>query len=735
MLKNRPITFFGVFLCAGIVTGLFFSLSTLILVLTIAVSGVLCFILAKNRLKYAFIALLGISVGILYSSFYCNATESDNKELCGKELHFTALVQNISPHYSDKKLTLLVTSCDFKEAENKQLLMFSSNDEIQIGDSAICTAKIEESSLRDKADGFYLMADGEIDEILTQNTKDIKSKINLLRLKISNRIGQIFEPLSKECASFFKAVLIGDRSGIDTRTTAKFSRVGISHLLAISGLHFTVTVATLYNLLFFLTGRKKLCSAFAIVFAVVYAVLCGASPSVIRAAFMCCFAFGTQIFMFKNDSFHSLALALLALLVFNPYSALSISLQLSFLSCVGVLFISPFVIHSSKDKKSVQAVKAMVSPILYSISATVASLPVLFYNFDFISIAAPVANIAVSLLATPLLFLGALCLLVSSFWLGGAQFLAYIPYALHEILMTWVDFFASSKYACVSFYIEGLSFTVVLALTSIASALVLKKKNAIKFIATCFCLIVITIGISTTLFSKSFKDNTLIKFKDTDSGALLVADFEHSAIFDLGGKSSLSSFAVKNGFTHLDYYFLSSYSENSVFRLKNSLSALSVSTLVLPNRDSPSYTISAFEQISDLADESNCAIMFTGERFDLNESLSVYTGADLDLHKSFALTAKEGDHSLLLISGTEPLSRAPLSVADHLVVSKSSAKNASRLLDSLPRFVKTLYRNEKSNDGSGIGAVVNLCSPKNIKTYKTTISFKFFNDGSLKLLD
>lgn len=735
MLKNRPITFFGAFLCSGIVTGLFFSLSTLILILTIAISSVLCFVFAKCRSKYAFIALLGISVGILYSSFYCNVTESDNKELYGKELRFTAVVQAISPYYSDKELTLLITSCDVKEAVNKQLLMFSSDDKVQIGDSVNFVAEIEESTLRDKADGFYLRADGELDEILTQNTKDIKSKINILRSKISNKIGQVFEPLSKDCASFFKAVLIGDRSGIDTRVTAKFSRAGISHLLAISGLHFTVIVATLYNLLFFLTGRKKLCSAFAIVFAVVYAVLCGASPSVVRAAFMCCFAFGTQIFMFKNDSFHSLALALLTLLVFNPYSALSISLQLSFLSCVGVIFVSSFVIRSSKDKKSVQVVKLTVSPILYTISATVASLPVLFYNFDFISVAAPVANIAVSLLATPILFLGAFCLLISSFWLRGAQFLAYVPYALHEILMTWTDFFASSKYACVSFYIEGISFTVVLALSAIVSALVLKRKTAIKFIAVCFCLIVITVGVSTKMFSKSFTDNTLIKFKDTDSGELLVADVEHSSVFDLGGKSSLASFAVKNGFTHLDYYFLSSYSEDSVFRLKNSLSALSVGTLVLPNRDSPSYTISAFEQILDLADESNCAIMFTGERFDLNESLSVYTGADLDLHKSFALTAKEGDSSFLLIRGSEPLARTPLSVADHLVVSKTAANNAPQLLDSFPRFVKNLYRNEKSSDGSGIGAVVNLCSPENIKTYKTTISFKFFNDGSIKLLD
>lgn len=735
MLKNRPITFFGVSLGAGIVIGLFFSFSVLFTVLTAVASGIFAFIFMKRWEKYIFITLLGICVGFLYSSFYCEQNEKDGSALCGKELVFTALVQNITPYYSDSELTLLVTECESAEAEDKRFLMIENSEGLKIGDTVLCTAKVTEASSWDKADGFYFKAYGEINEILPQRSNDVKSTINLVRSKISNKIAEVFEPLSPECSAFFRAVLIGDRSGIDSTVTAKFARAGISHLLAISGLHFTVIVATLYNLLFLFIGRKRLCSGFAIVFAIVYALLCGASPSVVRAAFMCCFAFGTQIFMFKNDSIHSLALALLALLILNPYSALSISLQLSFLSCVGVLFISPIVSCSRTEPKLKKFIKTLSSPILFSLSATVASFPVLFFNFDFVSIASPVANIAVSLLATPMLFLGALCLLVSAFWLGAARFLAFVPFLMYNILMSWTDFFASSKYACVSIYLEGISYTVVFALIATLSALFCKAKTAVKIITVCFCLIVVNVAVSSRLFEKSFEDNTFIEYKDTASASLLVADGERSVIFDLGGKASVSSFAVQNGFTHVDYYFASSYSEASVYKLEQSLSALSVDTLVLPSQLNESYTISAFEEISLLADKADCAIMFMGDSFEFNDEFKIYTGAESDFEKSFALAIKFAGRSFLMLNCKEPLASTPLDSTELLVVSKDTASSSAYVLDSLPQFVETLYCNQKSTDSKGLGAILNLCAPEKTDTFQSTVSFRLFKDGSFKRLD
>ena len=86
-----------------------------------------------------------------------------------------------------------------------------------------------------------------------------------------------------DTAGFAKALLLGDRSGIDYATSTAFKVSGISHIIAVSGLHVTILFTLIYLLCF---KRRWLTALIGIPSLVLFAAVAGFSPSVTRASLM-----------------------------------------------------------------------------------------------------------------------------------------------------------------------------------------------------------------------------------------------------------------------------------------------------------------------------------------------------------------------------------------------------------------------------------------------------------------
>ena len=95
-------------------------------------------------------------------------------------------------------------------------------------------------------------------------------------------------------AAFLSAILTGDTSGLSEEARSDLSEAGLSHILAVSGMH----CGFLMTLILLVTGRhrRRLLAALALPILVFYTILTGASPSVVRACIMVLFVLAAPLF-------------------------------------------------------------------------------------------------------------------------------------------------------------------------------------------------------------------------------------------------------------------------------------------------------------------------------------------------------------------------------------------------------------------------------------------------------
>ena len=141
----------------------------------------------------------------------------------------------------------------------------------------------------------------------------------------------------EESASLFIALFTGERDLLSEDLRLAFTRIGINHVLALSGMHLAILSALLERLLRAI-GIGKKTRLFTLALTVLgYMALTGFSSSVTRAGIMLIITSATFLFASSRDSFTSLCVAVAVILLFEPYAARDIGLWLSALATLGVL--------------------------------------------------------------------------------------------------------------------------------------------------------------------------------------------------------------------------------------------------------------------------------------------------------------------------------------------------------------------------------------------------------------
>lgn len=133
-----------------------------------------------------------------------------------------------------------------------------------------------------------------------------------------------------------RAVLLGEKRGLPLEIRRDFTRTGTSHLVVVSGMHFSVTLCLFVFLLRKLYVRwLRFCLMALLIIG--YCALTGFYPSVMRAGIMLLILFGGECLRRTHDSLNSLGFAGLCLSVLNPYAVGDIGMLLSFAATIGIL--------------------------------------------------------------------------------------------------------------------------------------------------------------------------------------------------------------------------------------------------------------------------------------------------------------------------------------------------------------------------------------------------------------
>ncbi|MFC4778563.1 ComEC/Rec2 family competence protein [Paenibacillus sp. GCM10023252] len=225
-----------------------------------------------------------------------------------------------------------------------------------------------------------------------------------------------------EQAGYMKGLVLGIREDLDPVQFSQFSRLGLTHILAISGLHvavFLYVLGSALRLLRFTRERLLLVLIAAVPF---YVLLSGLTPSVVRAGIMAMLGLLAARMHMLKDGLHILAAAALLMLVWDPYYLEDVSFQLSFIVTGGLIIGVPPI---RRAMPSWRRGKWALDLGAVTLTAQLFSFPVTIYYFNqFHLLSLPANFVLVPFISFVVMPLGAAALLLGEIWEPAGVLLA-----------------------------------------------------------------------------------------------------------------------------------------------------------------------------------------------------------------------------------------------------------------------------------------------------------------------
>ena len=231
--------------------------------------------------------------------------------------------------------------------------------------------------------------------------------------------------LQGETLALFSALTLGDKSGLSEELKDVYSGVGVSHVLALSGMHLSF-FAVILNFFLLNYFRRRCWRWIGVSLAVMliwgYTFLAGLPASLVRAALMYSAMLAGSCAGRSGFSVNSLALSALLMLCINPLWFYDVGFQLSFLAMLGILTICP----RFQGHPLLQWPYARWIPqsLLVSFAAQLFTIPLVAYRFGTFSPYSAWATLLISPL-TALLIYGMPLLLLAGITGCGTAMLAW----------------------------------------------------------------------------------------------------------------------------------------------------------------------------------------------------------------------------------------------------------------------------------------------------------------------
>ncbi|QOR74759.1 ComEC/Rec2 family competence protein [Cruoricaptor ignavus] len=231
-------------------------------------------------------------------------------------------------------------------------------------------------------------------EPISRKDLSFAEKIKQKRLEILENIDA--SQLSPKSRELLKGIILADRTEMDSETVNDFNRSGLVHILAISGTHMAIIFWTmLFVIRKILPFRlRKIQIGLALVFIWAFAVLIDYGPSVVRSCIMLTAYYAFVLLQRKPDLLNAVALAAFAILLVDTHQLYNVGFQLSFIAVLGIFWMNrPILAWFGNLANRWKRLFATVFSV--SLSAQIATLPLVIYYFHQYSLVSIPANLLV----------------------------------------------------------------------------------------------------------------------------------------------------------------------------------------------------------------------------------------------------------------------------------------------------------------------------------------------------
>ena len=330
-----------------------------------------------------------------------------------------------------------------------------------------------------------------------------------------------------DAAGFLTAVLTGDRGGISEKADTALAEAGLNHILAVSGMHCGFLMA----LAGFLLQSRKLQALLGIPLLAFYAVLTGASPSVLRACVMLSLPLLAILARRESDGPTSLLAALFLILLANPFAAASVSLQLSFAAMAGILWLTPrlckgLVGEKKRGKTWGRIFRFLALAFSASMGAMVFTVPLTAYYFGALVLIAPLSS-ALCLWAAAWAFsFGLLSVFVSFFYPPLGALLALPARLAAEYILLTAGLL--SRIPCHAVYTANpyLKYWIVYAYCLFAAAYLARRTGRRKYVLAS-ALAALTLALTLRLGAARYGSDLDALVLDVGQGQSVAVSYTH----------------------------------------------------------------------------------------------------------------------------------------------------------------------------------------------------------------
>ncbi|NQU04660.1 MAG: ComEC/Rec2 family competence protein [Calditrichaeota bacterium] len=271
--------------------------------------------------------------------------------------------------------------------------------------------------------------------------------------KVRNNLSDRIERFHKNNSPLIKALLLGIRRDIEPELKENLRVTGLSHLLALSGLHigFLAGIMIAFGAILRLSPRWRY--GLAIVGIVLFIYLVPTRSCTLRAGIMSSAFLIAPVLKRWSPPLNILAFAALIILCLRPDDLFDAGFQLSFAAVGGIIIFIPlsenintyFKRYAGRFFRMFR--QFLLKPVLISCAATVSVLPLTAYHFGMASFGAPLFNLA-ALPLLALIFAGAWLVMGLSFVWSGLAALTADGLGLIIVVWKWICHFFACYAPC-----------------------------------------------------------------------------------------------------------------------------------------------------------------------------------------------------------------------------------------------------------------------------------------------
>lgn len=362
------------------------------------------------------------------------------------------------------------------------------------------------------------------------------------------------------------ALFLGNEDNLQKTTKRDFSRLGLSHILALSGMHIAIIISMLCFALYPLKIKPLYKEIILILSTVFFVCITGFSLSAIRSGVMVCMTYTLSFFGTRINIITSLFLSVTLICVFNPYSIFSLSLILSLFSLLGCIVIMKFAKRLGFLRKiRYKPLRHIVISLLSSTFALLFTIPIIYLYFGRVSLLSPITNLFLSPIFTLLIYLTPLFIIFAKVPLLG-NLIAFLCKAISNFLLFIGEAFAKEENIVVHIVNGAQGFAIVVIVCFILAFLIFNKKIALISLGGILIGIIIFACGTISLNNERNKNVYVSVASVKNSDYILLEDKGDITLFDMTRKNvSGGGYGVNIcssiGYSYIHNYVITGYSK------------------------------------------------------------------------------------------------------------------------------------------------------------------------------